>query len=299
MPLTVMPPDPPWYDGPVTEPTGRRVTTVVMTRDRREQLLVSLPHHASPLVVVDNGSSDGSPQAVQAYRPDARLVRSPHNLGALARNTGVQLAQTPYVAFADDDSWWADGALERAADLLDGHPQVAVLVATVLVGPQQRPDPINAMLLDSPLPDRVGLPGRPVLGFLACSAVVRRSAFLQVGGFDEVVFFYGEETRLALDLVTAGWALQHVPELVVHHHPRPGRPGDEGRPLLGDRNELLTALMRRPWPVVGRHGARLAASPRRWPALAAAARRAPAALRRRQPVPATLEAQLRLLERGG
>ena len=44
------------------------------------------------------------------------------------------------------------------------------------------------------------LPGRSVLGFLACGAVVRRSAFVQAGGFDPVVHFGGEEERLALDL---------------------------------------------------------------------------------------------------
>lgn len=284
-----------WYDGGMTASPSPRVTTVVMTRDRREQLLRSLPCHGAPLVVVDNGSTDGSPDAAQACRPDARIVRAPGNLGALARNTGVELAQTPYAAFADDDSWWSPGSLDRAADLMDAHPGLAVLVASVLVGPQDRPDPINAQLVDSPLRNRLGLPGRPVLGFLACSVVVRRSAFLGVGGFDEVVFFYGEETRVALDLVTRGWGVQHVPELVVHHHPRTRRPGDEGRPLLADRNELLTALMRRPWPVVVRHAARLGASPPRWPALAAAACRAPGALRRRRPIPSGLEAELRLL----
>ena len=279
----------------MTEGSAPRVTTVVMTRNRREQLEQSLPLHTAPLVVVDNASTDGSPETVEACRPDARVVRARRNLGAQARNAGVELAQTRYVAFADDDSWWAPGSLDRAADLMDAHPRIAVLVASVLVGPDERPDPINAQLVDSPLPDRPGLPGRPVLGFLACSAVVRRSAFLAVGGFDEVVFFYGEETRVALDLAAQGWALQHLPELVVHHHPRPGRTDAVGRPQLADRNELLTALMRRPWPVVVRHAARLGASPPRWPALAAAACRAPGALRRRRPIPSGLEAELRLL----
>ena len=267
-----------------------------MTRDRCDQLLVSLPQHGSPLIVVDNGSRDGSSNAVRACRPDALLVLAGRNLGATARNTGVELARTPYVAFADDDSWWAAGALDLAADVLDAHPEIAVVVASVLVGPEERPDAINAMLRDSPLSDRPGLPGRPVLGFLACAAVVRRSAFLEAGGFDDVVFFFGEETRLALDLAADGWALQYLPELVVHHHPGQNRPENAGRPLLADRNELLTALMRRPWPVVARTATALALARDRWPALAAAARRTPRALRRRRRIPGHVEAQLRLLE---
>jgi GT2 family glycosyltransferase len=186
--------------------------------------------------------------------------------------------------------------LDRAVEVLDAHPEIAVLVASALIGPEERPDPINVMLSDSPLPDRPGLPGRPVLGFLACAAVVRRDAFLAAGGFDDVVFFFGEETRLALDLASTGWALQHLPELVVHHHPVAGRPDNAGKPLLADRNDLLTAVMRRPWPVTGRTAFALLRSPERWPALVAAARRFPRALRRRRPVPDHVEAQLRLLE---
>ena len=285
----------------VTRPGARTdsrelVTTVVMTRDRRDQLLASLPRHQAPLIVVDNGSTDGSLEAIGACRPDAQVISVGRNLGACARNLGVEQARTPYVAFADDDSWWAPGALRQAVRVLSAHPEVAVLVASVLVGPEERPDPINAMLTHSPLPDRPGLPGRPVLGFLACAAVVRRDAFLAAGGFDDVVFFFGEETRLALDLATKGWALQHLPDLVVHHHPAPGRADNAGKPLLADRNDLLTAVMRRPWRVVGGTAFALLRSPDRWPALVAAARRTPRALRRRRQVPDDVEAQLRLLE---
>ncbi len=274
-----------------------RVTTVVMTRNRREQLRESLTRHGVPLVVVDNASTDGSPELIGACRPDATVVRLPRNLGAPARNVGVDRACTPYVAFADDDSWWAPGALRRGADLLEAHPKLAVVVASVLVGPRERPDPLNAQLAGSPLPDRSGLPGRPVLGFLGCAAMVRRAAFLDVGGFDDVVFFYGEETRLALDLAVAGWALQYVPELVVHHHPPTGRLGDGGKPLLADRNELLTAVMRRPWPVALRLAAGLLRQRQGRPALTAAIPRLPRAVVRRRPVPPRVEAQLRLLDR--
>ena len=63
------------------------------------------------MILVDNGSTDGTVAAVRDARPDLRVVRLGTNRGAPARNLGVRLAATPYVAFADDDSWWSPGAL--------------------------------------------------------------------------------------------------------------------------------------------------------------------------------------------
>jgi GT2 family glycosyltransferase len=156
----------------------------------------------------------------------------------------------PYVAFADDDSWWAPGALERAADVLDAHARLAVLAARMLVGAAETPDPICGLMAGSPVTD-VGLPGPAVLGFLTCGAVVRRDAFLTAGGFDDVVFFHGEEERLALDLAAAGWGMAYVDDVVAHHYPSFSRDVN-GRRALAARNTLLTAVMRRPWPAVAR-----------------------------------------------
>src|SRR5581483_3846245 len=174
-----------------------------------------------PVIVVDNGSSDGTADAVRAAAPDVLLLRLERNMGAPARNVGVRAARTPYVAFSDDDSWWEPGALRVAAETFDRYPRLGLIAARTLVGAEREPDPINEALADSPLPARPGLPGPPVLGFLACASVVRREAFLQARGFDSVVFFVGEERLLAYDLAAAGWDLCHVPDVVAVHQPSP------------------------------------------------------------------------------
>lgn len=276
--------------------TGQRVTIVVATRDRRADLERTLPRHEAAVIVVDNGSADGSVHAVRARHPAAEVVELGRNHGAPARNLGVERAATPYVAFADDDSWWAPGALDRAVAVLDAHPRLAVLAARVLVGDAEALDPVCEAMSSSPLGTLADLPGPSILGFVACGAVVRRDAFLAAGGFDDVIFFFGEEERLALDLAAAGWGLAYVPEVTVHHHPSPARdPG--GRRALAVRNDLLVACLRRPWPVVAR---RAAAALRSGPAgragLRAALPRVPRALARRRRLPATVEAARRRLE---
>jgi GT2 family glycosyltransferase len=290
-----------------------RVTVVIATRDRRDELLHTLGQLAAlperpPVVVVDNGSTDGGPAAVRAAHPGVRVIELGRNRGAPARNVGVEAAATPYVAFADDDSWWAPGALARAAGVLDTHPRLAVLAARTLVGPDERLDPVCAEMAASPLPPGgvdgdgdAAAAGPAILGFVACAAVVRRDAFLAVGGFSDVVFFMGEEQMVALDLARAGWQLAYRDDVVAHHHPSSLRVPDHRRALIA-RNDLLTTWMRRPLGVAaGRTAAMLRAAPtdpvqRR--ALGQALRRLPRALAGRRVVPPAVEAQVRLLEAG-
>jgi GT2 family glycosyltransferase len=249
------------------------------------------------VILVDNGSSDGTVEQVARCFPHVDVVPLGENRGAVARNVGVARAATPYVAFADDDSWWAPGALACAAELFDAHPRLAVLAGKVLVGTEERVDPVSVEMAGSPLGTAADLPGPSILGFAACGAIVRREAYLEVGGFDDVVFFMGEEERLTLDLAARGWGLAYVDEVVAHHHPSPSR-DPKDRSVLAARNHLLTAAMRRPWPVVARRfGAALRDPDVGRGAARAALPRLPRALARRRRLPARIESQLRLLGR--
>jgi GT2 family glycosyltransferase len=279
-------------------PQRSAVTTVVISRDRRDSLLDTIGRHRGPVVLVDNASTDGTADAVRAAFPEVQVVCLPANRGAVARNVGVQLAETDYVAFADDDSWWAAGSLETAAAVFDAHPDLGLIAARVLVGEQQRLDPVSDEMSRSPLAHRGDFPGVAVLGFLACGSVVRRSAFLQTGGFDDVVFFPGEEERVALDLWSAGWGLTYLDTVIACHCPAERSAGDAQRRRLIARNIVLTAVMRRPWRSVIRRAVRQGLSSRDGlHGVVQAVPRLPAALAVRAPVQRDLEEQLRLLEK--
>ncbi|MDN3296053.1 glycosyltransferase [Streptomyces ficellus] len=283
-----------------------RTTVVVITHNRRDQLLGTLDRLAAlperpPVIVVDNASTDGTPQAVADRHPGVSVLTPGRNLGAPGRNLGVRHARTPYVAFSDDDSWWEPGALARAADLFDRHQRLGLLAAGIHVGAEGRPDPLNSILAASPLGHAADLPGPQVLGFLACAAVARREAYLEAGGYHPVLFLGGEETLLAYDLAARGWGVCHCPEVVAVHSPIGGvRPG---RPAVMRRNAALTAWLRRPLGVALRHTRGLAAEARRDPEARTALRemveRLPVALRLRRPLPAAVEAAARRLDLEG
>lgn len=268
-----------------TVPPIPEVTVVVATRNRREEVLRTVPRHEAPVVLVDNGSSDGTAAAVRRRLPNVSVVELRRNAGARARTIGAELARTPLVAFADDDSWWAPGALQSAQRIMRDHPRLAVLAAQIRTMPGQDIDPICECMAQSALGREPDLPGPSVLGFVACAAILRRDAFLAVGGFDDVVRFPGEEERVALDIAAAGLGLAYVAEVVAHHQPSPRREKAWLRRAGVTRSRLLTASMRRPWPDL-RHEALTALrnGPSGCYGLLTALPRLPVALRHRRPL---------------
>jgi GT2 family glycosyltransferase len=269
------------------------VSVVIATRNRRDRLMETLPRHAAPVILVDNGSDDGGPDAVAAAFPHVTVVRLGKNHGAAARNAGVLLARTPYVAFADDDSFWTPGSLAHAAKLMAAHDRVGLLTGQVLVGPEARIDPISEAMAAAPLGVPDGAPGPSVLGFLACAVVVRRDDFLAAGGFQPRLHVYGEEALLAMDLAAAGRLLSYTPELTVRHLPLPNGRDNGARRRIEARNQVLIALLRRPPGVVARVTvAALRAEPG---AVRDAAVLLPWALRERRPLPARVESDLAAL----
>ncbi|HEX2314671.1 MAG TPA: glycosyltransferase, partial [Thermomonospora sp.] len=226
-----------------------RVTVVVATRDRRAELAATLDRLAAlperpPVVVVDNGSRDGTARMVRDRFPGVRVVALRRNLGACARNIGVRHAATPYVAFSDDDSWWEAGALAVAERCFEEHPRLGLLVGRIRLAPDGRLDRVSRKMASAPLGREADLPGPSVLGFPACAAVVRRAAFLDAGGFDDLLFFGGEESLLALDLAAAGWGLAYVADAGVWHAPSGTREPPPRRWALHRRNDLLVSWMR-------------------------------------------------------
>jgi GT2 family glycosyltransferase len=280
-----------------------RTSVVIATRDRPADLDRTLDHleRSAPCaetIVVDNASVPGSLERVRRGHRAAGFVHVSRNVGCGARTIGARLSARPFVAFSDDDSWWAPGALDRAEALFDRHARLGAIAATVLVGAAESPDPVVERMRAG-LDPVLGLPGVPVLGFLACGLVVRREAYLAVGGFDARFGIGGEERLLALDLRRAGWAVQWVEDVVAHHHPSTTR--DPGvRSAVEHRNHLWTAWLRRPASVAVGRTLALAlragdATARR--ALVQAVLGLPWVLRARDAVPRDLERAIRRVDR--
>lgn len=283
-----------------------RLGIVIVTRNRVATLLGTLARlttlpEAPAIVVVDNVSTDGTTSAVRRSFPAVAVIALTRNHGGVARNYGVRYLERDYLAFADDDSWWAPGSLAQATALFDRHPRLGLLMSRVLVGPEERLDPACAAMARSPLPHPPDMPGVPLLGFVACGAIVRRTAFLEIGGFHPHFGTGGEEAWVAMNLAARDWHLAYVEAVVSHHHPSASRPNMRERYIEGISDRLWEAWLRRPlWMalcITGRHLRLALTDPISWAGLRRALPSLPRIWHERDVLPPHVEAQIRILER--
>ena len=282
--------------------TGARVSVVMITFNRAREARRAVQRlraldESLPVLVVDNGSSDGTSTALAREFPGITVIPLARNAGAAGRNVGVAAARTPYVAFCDDDTSWEPGSLERACGHLDRNPRLAVANARTVIDPDGRDDPASLAMAQSPLPPHAASDGVPILGFMAGASVVRRDAFLGVGGFDPRFHIGGEEELVAIDLARAGWDLSYCADTVVHHEPSRAR-NATARERRRLRNAVWTAWLRRPMATVAARNLSLRQLPlrERWLVYREVVGGLPSMARDRHVVPADLEARLRLIE---
>jgi N-acetylglucosaminyl-diphospho-decaprenol L-rhamnosyltransferase len=281
---------------------AQRLTIVLLTHNCVGRVATVLQHLRDlgvPLVVVDNASRDGTLHVLRgAAQAGVDLLALPTNIGAAARNAGAERARTPYVAFCDDDGWYDLDGLETACDLLDAHPDLGLINARILVGDAGWLDPICAEMEQSPLTDHAGLPGKVLLGFMAGACVVRRSAYLDVGGYDHRFFIGGEEEHLAMALARAGWQMRYIPAVVMRHYP--SLANFTRLRGYGMRNTLWTAWLHRRLTNALRYTwFTLLDAPKDGSylhGLTMALRGLPWVIRERRPMSRRLDAELRLLD---
>ncbi len=179
------------------------------------------------IVVVDNGSTDGTREMLAARFPAVVQVRFPENRGfAVAVNAGVRAARGRYVALLNNDAEAESGWLEALVGVLEGRPEVGAVASKMVSA--ARPDVIDsaggAMGLfahdigrgepDAPPFDR----GREILCACGGAAAYRRELFEAVGLFDETFFAWFEDVELGIRAQLAGFRCWFEPTARVRHH---------------------------------------------------------------------------------
>jgi GT2 family glycosyltransferase len=243
------------------------ISVVVVNWNRKELLraclasLVRQNHADFEIIVVDNGSVDGSAEMAETGF-GARVIRNRENRGfCAANNQGIAVARGEFVALLNNDAeaesaWLAE--LERACA---AQPHIGMAASKVLVwedpsridkaGHLIFPDGQNrgrgSGALDRGQFDRE----QEVLWPDGCAAMYRKAMLDQIGGFDEDFFAYGDDAELGLRARIAGWQCLYTPRAVVRHHRGATLGKDSGwRLQLIERNRVLLAVKLFPWSLL-------------------------------------------------
>lgn len=228
------------------------------------------------VIVVDNGSTDGSAAFVEAFQAKCppfplRLIRNRENLGfCKANNQGIAAARGELVALLNNDAEAEPGWLENLAEAFAGHPEIGMAASKILVHEDpRRIDKVGHLIYldgqnrgrgtgewDHGQYDRVEEVAWPD----GCAGMYRREMLERIGGFDEDFFAYADDAELGLRARIAGWGCVYVPGAVVRHH-RGSTLGVRStkRLVLIERNRVLLAAKLFPWSLLWLNGAYYAA----------------------------------------
>lgn len=193
-------------------------------------------YEAYEVIVVDDGSTDGTAARVRDYAPRVRYVRRPHRGAAAARNHGASLARGEWLAFLDADDFWYPHRLSEQIKLARRHPELDYITGNFhcveecgrLAGEGFQGNPLvgNNEEDDTPRPSVVLGPERGAayvrhrFGILT-TMLVRRDVFERVGGFDER-FRLAEDLHLMFRLVAAGRSFGAVCTPIAAYRRRDG-----------------------------------------------------------------------------
>jgi GT2 family glycosyltransferase len=248
-----------------------RVTAVVLNLNGQELLERMLPtlvgQGDARLIVLDDGSTDGSPEWLERDWPQVSVVRNPQNLGvAKSFNRAIELAAgSTYLALLNNDLELEPGYLDTLADRLDAHPEAASAAGKMRsVKDPAKLDGAGDAFLWSSAATRRGY-GEVDTGqydvacevFSACggAALYRMAAFDDVGTFDGDFFAYLEDIDWGFRAQLRGWTARYEPSAVVHHvggATTSKRAGFFG--MLQRRNQLLLVIKDYPARALVVHG---------------------------------------------
>jgi GT2 family glycosyltransferase len=211
------------------------------------------------VIVVDNGSSDGSVGYLRDEHPGVTVLELSENTGfAHAANLGLRVARGEFVALVNADVELAPDWLARTSAVMEAHPEAGSVACKMLSlrDPQIVDDAGDVLRRDGvceqrgrfgPDDGRWDEPGE-VFGACAGAALYRRAAVAGAGGgFHEPYFAYLEDVDLALRLRLAGWTCRYEPAVALHAAQSSSSALPGGAPFLATRNTLV--LVARFWPV--------------------------------------------------
>jgi glycosyltransferase involved in cell wall biosynthesis len=224
-------------------------TIVITTKNRkvelRQAIQSALEQTAEPeVLIIDDGSTDGTAEMVSTEFPQARLDRSEVSQGLVVqRNRAARLASAPVIFSIDDDAAFSTPfVIEQTLAEFD-DPRVAAVAI-----PYIEPNKSDRVMQRAPSRNQIWVADT----YVGTAHALRRDVFLQLGGYREALFHQGEESDFCIRMLDAGYVVRLGNSDLIEHYESPRR--DFGRmDFYGPRNAVLFAWQNVPMPTMPVH----------------------------------------------
>jgi GT2 family glycosyltransferase len=206
---------------------------------RTRQILSRLDPAPLEVLITADGCSDDTVAVVKMELPKAKLIVNKTARGSVAsRDRMMREAQGDLVLALDDDSYPERvDCIARFVPLFKQRPKLAVMYFP------QRTDEYPETLAETNFGSQ-----RLTRSFANSGAVLRRSTYLELPGFEPIFFHMYEEPDYALQCVANGWDVLYFPEITVRHHYTKKERSELHNHQRHARNELWSTIMRCPFP---------------------------------------------------
>ncbi len=222
------------------------------TQKLLKQCLESLSGNKPEVIVVDNGSTDGTVENLKSQISNVRLIENKQNLGfAKGNNIGIKKTQGKYILLLNSDTVVEGNTINEMLGFMEDNPKVGAATCRVEL-PNGKLDPACHRGFPTPwasLTYFLGLErlfpkskifGQYHLGFLPMDKpheidspsgafyLVRREVIDKVGMLDEDYFMYGEDLDWSYRIKQAGWKIMYYPDVkIIHYKKQSGRAGED------------------------------------------------------------------------
>lgn len=226
-----------------------RASVVIVTKDRKDQLRLAISSainqtEAVEILVVDDGSTDGTEDMVASEFPGVRIDRSVTSLGCVAqRNRAATLCSGEYIVSIDDDAEFSSPHIVSQTLKAFSHPRVGAIAI-----PYIEPHKSDEIVQSAQDGQRIWVTD----SFRGTAYAVRRDLFLSLGGYREHLVHQGEEMDFCIRLLDAGFLVRLGFGDPIRHYEYPKR--DWSRmDYYGRRNDILFAVENVPMPYFPLH----------------------------------------------
>ena len=186
------------------------VTVDILSYNRKDELRNTLTkvygqdYKNIEIIVVDNASSDGSPEMVATEFPDVILIKMQKNIGIAGWNEGFKIAKGEYVLVLDDDSYPIDGTIRSGLEKMVESEKIAAVSFNIYNTLFERSETID--FLESPY------------FFNGCGALIRKSIFSQIGYYSNLIFLYFNELEFCSRIYNEKFTVVYLNDVKCIHH---------------------------------------------------------------------------------